>query len=327
MQIENLNSLSILIFTMICLWSIFLFGYNYCRRERLRKVYRLLFNQNRFFYIRYLCLVMSLIIISLSIFRVSYYDNSSLESEKSIDIVFVLDVSKSMNTIDIQNASYSRLTYAKNIMTEYVSSHPENRYGLIVFAWDGISISPLSNNINGFLTNLTQVDYTNVAQQWTNLEQALELGYTRFGISEDNSWKTLILISDWWDDNDILDSELLDDINSDSIPSFVFWVWTKLGWPIPIGRDRFGNILYQNFEWFRVVTRLNKKLLKNLADSIWWEYNNLENFGSQLNSIKSQAQKKANEKYKKDISGWLAIFATIFFILYLLFPYLYKWEK
>lgn len=72
--------------------------------------------------------------MSIGIFKINYFDSSTITHNEGLDIVFVLDVSKSMNTIDIQNNSYSRLEYAKAQIRSYLSSHPENKYALVIFA-------------------------------------------------------------------------------------------------------------------------------------------------------------------------------------------------
>ncbi|MDR2640906.1 MAG: hypothetical protein LBC61_06525 [Candidatus Peribacteria bacterium] len=53
-----------------------------------------------------------------------------------MDIIFALDVSKSMNVIDIfsNNSSYSRLEFAKGAISDFVSNNLENRYSLVIFA-------------------------------------------------------------------------------------------------------------------------------------------------------------------------------------------------
>jgi len=296
------------------------------RREKIKTVYRLLFTQNKLFYLRYVFLISSLIIISLGIFKISYFgeNQSSWESQ---DVVFVLDVSKSMNTIDIKQGSYSRLDYSKIKISEYMSKYPQNRYGLVIFAGDALSLSPLSNNIDHLLTNLSQVNYTNIAKQWTNLESALELGYARFWISDWNTGKALIVISDGWDSDDTIDSTILSNINPDEIASFVFWVWSGRGWAIPIGKDPFWEIVFQTYQWQQVITKINTSLLKDLADSIDGEYNSLEDLWDQLDTIEKKALQNSLDAYKKSIANILWAISLILFILYLLFPYIWKTKQ
>ena len=81
------------------------------------------------------------------------------------DIVFVLDVSKSMLTQDTPQANTSRLDTAKYHIREYVLKYPDHRYSLVIFAGDALSISPLSSNIDHFLTGLSRVGHQQVLHQ------------------------------------------------------------------------------------------------------------------------------------------------------------------
>ncbi|MDR3150334.1 MAG: VWA domain-containing protein [Candidatus Peribacteria bacterium] len=51
-------------------------------------------------------------------------------------MVFVLDVSKSMNVADISSNdySYTRLLFAKNAIAEFVANNSNNKYSLVIFA-------------------------------------------------------------------------------------------------------------------------------------------------------------------------------------------------
>ena len=320
--------LSLVIFATIWIVAISLLLQNYIRRESLRQIYTLMFTQTKLFYLRYIFLVIALLIASLSLFKLNHYQ-STPSSSLGLDIVFVLDVSKSMNVVDIQNrtGNKSRLAYSKQQIEQYIQSNDNNRYGLIIFAGDSISISPLTDNYDRFLTNLSGVNYSNIATQWTNLLTALELGYARFNISEADTGRALVLISDGWDSEDTSDIWIFKDINADKIATQVLGVGTKLWWPIPIGKDSFGDTLFQKYNWKIVTPKLNSKVLKNVAGALAWEYGLLKNFNTQLSGIEKKAVAKTQDKYKRDLNYILVAIASIFFILYLLFPYFIAWRR
>jgi hypothetical protein len=56
------------------------------------------------------------------------------------------------------------------------------------------------------LNHLSQVNYSNLTQQGSNIAQALELAYQRFTLSDTQTSKTLVMISDGGDTDDIFDS-------------------------------------------------------------------------------------------------------------------------
>jgi hypothetical protein len=51
-------------------------------------------------------------------------------------MMFVLDVSKSMNVADIidSNYAYTRLDVIKDSIAKFVTTHKQDRFGLIIFA-------------------------------------------------------------------------------------------------------------------------------------------------------------------------------------------------
>ncbi len=328
MQIDNFTTPSLLIFTSISALVIIFFLQNYLRRESLKQTYTLMFTQSKIFYLRYIFLILAIIISSLSIFKFSHYDTSP-SSNSGLDIVFVLDVSKSMNVVDVKvsGTQYSRLQYTKKKISEYIISHEQNRYGLVIFAGDGISISPLSENHDRFLTNLAWVNYSNIATQWTDLAKALELWYARFGISENDIGTALVLISDGWDSEDTSELWIFEDINSNEIATQVLGVGTKKWWPIPIWSDAFGTPVFQKYQWNIVTPKLNTRVLKDVANNISWEYGLLTDFENQLDDIEKKSLQNTKDKYKQEYTNILVAIASIFFILYLLFPYYIRWRK
>ena len=326
MQIDNLHTLSISIFIIICLWLWILFVWNYLRREKLKQKYQLLFDQHKSFYLRYISLICAVIFTAISLFEIHSYSNTSSQKE-SIDVVFVLDVSKSMNTQDLNDSSLSRIEYAQSQLQDYILNAPDNRYALVIFAGDSISISPLSHNIENIINNIARVDYRNIAKQWTDIQTALELWYKRFEISENNTGKALILISDGWDEDTQIDTQAIKDINTNKIPSFIFGVWSSAGGKIPLWVDRFWKTIYQSYQWNTVITKLNDRFLKNVAENIGGHYNSLVDFWDQLDEIKTSAIYSSWDRYKHDISWKIAIIIALLYIIYLVFPYLPTWKK
>jgi hypothetical protein len=61
--------------------------------------------------------------------------NSQKEVNQS-SILFILDVSKSMDAQDVYDAdkSISRLNASKNFIKEFIKKHPNNEFSLQIFA-------------------------------------------------------------------------------------------------------------------------------------------------------------------------------------------------
>ncbi len=333
MNIENLTIVTVIIF-LIIVWGMWILWWKfYTQRKLLAQKYSLLFWKDNSIYTKYIAYFTSLILITLGIFTIQYTSKSS--SDKSwnwVDIAFVLDVSKSMNSLDYQNDEYyiSRLDYTKELLSDYIIAHPENRYWLVIFAWDAVSASPLTTDHSTFLTFLEGIDYTNLSVQWTNLEKAIELGIQRLFVwvqnTDEERSKALILLSDWWDEGDRVDLDYIKKtLQNKPLSTMVIGVGKKSWAKIPDGRDRFWRIRFQKYQWKEVVTKLNSALLKDVAQAINGPYITIDNLNSwkkiekNLESLEKKALTLHSSGEKKDASRWLAILALLCFLFWLLY--------
>jgi len=265
-------------------------------------------------------LVLSLIFMILATFYAYLYKNNNKNIVNSNEnIVFVLDVSKSMNTIDVKNNGQitTRLKFAKKAIQNYVLKHPNFKYGLVIFAWQAQAIVPLTNDINIFLTFLEWVNYKNLTKQWTNFSQAIQLAIERF---KNVKWnKNLVLISDGGDPGDY---KWLDFKFPKNIHSFVFWVWSEKWGKIFIWYDDFWEPIFETYRWNYVITKLNKENLEKLASDINWKYFDLNSVNGLDVLDKYIKAKNVSTKNKKEIKKWkdfiiktLALLSFIFLIL------------
>lgn len=320
MQFTNLNIFSFLIF-IIFLWIIAFLAYQkYFLQKEFNKKFDLIASKNNF-YLKYIFLILSFFVILFGIFWIKYWEQKNISANKWIDMMFVLDVSKSMNVADIRdsNYSYTRLQVAKKAIWDYVAKHPENRYWLVIFAWDAISTIPLTTDSNLFLTMLSGVDYRNLTVQWSDFEKALRLWVNRF-IWDKNRSKALVFISDWWD---YWDNTNIDISDKKNIAFSVVWVWTEKWWKIILGQDAFWRMKYQRYKWQYVISKLNLNNLKEIANKLDANFIKLNEVSDifalekQFSSLEKKAYKKLNSWNLADFSRNLTIFSFILFLIFL----------
>lgn len=334
MEITNLNLLSIFIFIVIVLTCIFLLFNFYIKREKLKKKYILLFNQNKYFYVKYLLLFISLFFLLFSIFWIQYFSSEQEQKIDWIDLVFTLDVSKSMNALDFENSTISRLEVSKALITKYVLNNPNNRYWLVIFAWDAISLSPLTTDTSIFINFLQNVDYRNLSKQWTDLEKAINLSVDRLYFEKDDRSKALVLISDGWDEWEEINLDNIKKISkSKNIPNIILWVATNNWAYIPDWADLFWNIIYQKYNWEAVITKLNSSVLKDIANSLNWSYYSVSSISNlwkdleKFDDLKKKSILTTGLSKSKDIWYFLSILSLLFFLLYLFFNVTSTWKK
>lgn len=331
MQFTDLNITTFLIFISLLGFILFTWYKTYNKQIQFNNKFRLLAN-GRYFYVKYLFLILSFLIILLSVFWIKFWDKNIKNQNNWVDMTFVVDVSKSMNVADINSwdYSYTRLDVVKDSISKFVSTHPQDRFWLIIFAWDAVSNVPLTSDHDLFLTLLQGVDYRNLLKQWSDFEKALSLWVERFNYSDDRS-KAIIFISDWWDPEDKINQDNIKSISKKVkwINYFVVWVWTNSGWKIITWTDPFGRYDYQKYNWEYVVSKINKSNLRDIASALGWEYYyvsevwDLSKLNKSIDKLEKKVIKTDINWEKADAWRFLAMISFIFFILFLII-YLYE---
>lgn len=322
MQAFNINFYSLLFFVFINLFLFFMFYRFYKKQLFFEK--KSIFSVSKYFYFKLSFLFLSFFFIFLSIFWFKY---NSLEqsSNEGIDLVFVLDVSKSMNVADIswENWYYTRLDFSKKLIWDFVLKNKNNRFWLIIFSWEAKSVLPLTSDLDLFLTFLDWVDYKNLEKQWSSFFEAIELSSKRL-LSSDSSSKAIVLISDWWDQEDKIDEKIKNFLDKNSF-YFIIWVWSEKWWKIILDKNLFWEYNFQRYNWEYVISKLNEENLKKLAELSSWKYFKLDKISDlsviekDLEKIKKTVYLKNEKNFLKSFSRNLAFISFLLFICFIVF--------
>lgn len=193
-----------------------------------------------------------------------------LFNDNDHEIIVALDVSQSMLVEDMWPKK-SRLAYAKEKINDVVVNIPNAKRWLTIFAWETQNILPVSSDISLFLTILAWVDHRNLTKQWTQLGEAIRESSQRFD-SDSTAKKTVLVLSDGWDDPVLPDEQLHSLIQSGAIQLFILWIWTPTWWPIPMWVDLFWNLLTKQRKNQTVISSLQEQSMKTAANTLWGEY-------------------------------------------------------
>ena len=82
--------------------------------------------------------------------------------------------------IAVDGKNISRLSQAKSLIEAYTLAHPENRYGLAIFAGQARLVSPLTTEASSILTFLASTDTTSISVGGTNFAEAINTALDRF---------------------------------------------------------------------------------------------------------------------------------------------------
>jgi len=272
-------------------------------------------------------LISTLICVCLARFFAKQQNISNDQWDGWDNIVFALDVSKSMNAVDVNIASksYSRLQAAKILINNIVNKTENKKFGLVVFAEDATSVSPLTADYSSFLNLLAGVNHQNVVKQGTNIYNALALAIPRFLQNEDKK-NYLIILSDGWEDETIkYKKEIKELLEDQDIKIFVIGIWMEAWSYIPEWRSIRGELVYKTFENELVITKINTNFLKNISSLLWWKFILFENaFQEVIKTLSGDISFKNKKTHSEKTSQIFMLLALFFFSIFIT---LILWKK
>ena len=235
---------------------------------------------------------------------------------EGVDVVFALDVSKSMLAEDV---APNRLEKAKQIISRIIDKLGSDRVGIIIYAGNAYPLLPITTDQAAAKMFLQNADPDMVSSQGTAINEALKLGKSYFDDDEQTN-RYLFLISDG-EDHDENVSYIADEATKEGIKIFTIGVGNADGGPIPIKRngtlvgykkDRAGEV---------VITRMNDQTLKKIATDGDGEYlygDNTTKTVDYINNLLLKADKKEFETKQfsdfKDQFQWFIGLGILFLI-------------
>lgn len=242
--------------------------------------------------------------------------------QKTNSVVFLLDVSNSMNAQDVQP---NRLELAKSIIINSIQNIHDGKVGVIVFAGEAESIMPLTLDYSAAETYLSGIETNIVGRQGTDFLKAVEVAAKKFKNIPKGSRK-IILISDG-EDNEGNDKAAIDEAQKEGIVINSVSVGSDEGAPIPI--YEFGQLMGYKTDSNEetIITKRQSEALMSLAYDTNGEYidgNNLNNAIAKITNILKQKGTTTALVDTQTAIHYYQIFLVIslflFFLIYLINP-------
>ncbi|WP_162054795.1 VWA domain-containing protein [Pontibacter pamirensis] len=196
-------------------------------------------------------LFMMLVLVALA--RPQRANEQVEQTAEGIDIVLVLDVSGSM---ELQDIKPNRLAAAREVALDFIRGRVQDRIGLVVFAGDAYSLSPLTTDYQLLRDHLNSIDHKMIPNDGTAIGSALAVAINRMRDSDAKS-KVVILISDGENTAGSLDPELAAQL------AYAYAI--KL-YTIGIGKD--GQVPYEEVETGNTIfveTQMDETSLRRIA--------------------------------------------------------------
>ena len=209
------------------------------------------------------------VILFLSIALANPKIGTELKSinREGVDIVFAIDVSKSMLAEDV---APNRLTRSKRIISEIINSLSSDRVGIVAYAAQAIPQVPLTTDFASVKNFLQVIDTDMLSSQGTSIDSALNLSVNFFDQNSDTN-RVLILISDGEDHDDIPES-IINLISENNINLITIGIGQEAGTTIPIKIDGTVDSYKKDINGDVVITKRNSDFLLKIASSSKGEY-------------------------------------------------------
>ncbi|MEN1783940.1 MAG: VWA domain-containing protein [Bacteroidota bacterium] len=245
---------------------------------------------------------------------------SKLETVKreGVDIVFAVDVSKSMLVEDI---APNRLEKAKRVVSEIINHLASDRVGIIAYAGQAYPQLPITTDYGAAKMFLQGMNTDMLSSQGTAINAAIDLAATYFDDAEQTN-RVLFIISDGEDHSRGNTIKAVENAIAEGIKVYTIGVGKAKGGPIPIKENGVVERLKKNQEGEVVISRLNETILTQIATLGEGNYINGANTEEAVAYIKealAQMDKKEFEakqfaEYKDQFQWFLAIGAFFLFL-------------
>lgn len=242
--------------------------------------------------------------------------STKTKTTRGIDIVMAIDVSASMLAKDL---SPNRLEALKKVAAEFIKGRPNDRIGLVEYAGESYTKTPITSDKGIVLRSLKSIRYNTIIEGGTAIGMGLATSVNRLKDSKATS-KVIILLTDGVNNSGFIDPKIASELAVEyGIKTYTIGLGTNGMALTPVAILQNGS-----FQYARAQVEIDEELLKEIADVTGGKYfratNNkkLEEIYSEINKLeKTEVEEfkfyNYDEKYRN-----LVLLAGLLLLLELL---------
>lgn len=179
---------------------------------------------------------------------------------EGIDIVFAIDVSKSMLAEDV---APSRLEKSKQLVSQIINNLGSDRIGIVAYSGSAFPVLPITTDYSVAKMFLQSMNPGMISSQGTSIDQAINLA-TTFIDKKDKTNKLLIIISDG-EDHSESSLNAAEEAKKLGLKIITIGVGSEKGGPIPLKRNGVVETFQRDQNDEVVITKRNPDVLKEIA--------------------------------------------------------------
>lgn len=227
------------------------------------------------------------------------------KTTKGIDIVMAIDVSSSMLARDLKP---NRLSALKEVAAEFIAKRPTDRIGLVAYAGESYTKTPITSDKGIVLSALREITYGQLSDG-TAIGMGLATSVNRLKESASVS-KVIILLTDGVNNAGFIEPQTAADLALEyNIKTYTIGLGTNGNALSPVGYNPDGSFRYG----MRQV-EIDEELLKSIAEATGGRYfratdnEELEAIYDEINKLeKTEIEEFKYYRYEEEFRPWVLL--------------------
>ncbi len=260
-------------------------------------------------------ILLALALIGVALARPQYGVDWIERKARGLDIVFVLDSSKSMLATDLRP---TRLERAKLAIIDLVKRLESDRIGLVAFAGNAFLQTPPTLDYSAFRENLDSIGQTSISRGGSDIGRAIREAAKAF--PKDNNFKVVILLTDG-EDQEQQAIDTAREVAKDGIKIYTIGIGTPEGEYLKVRNAQGTEEFIRDSSGQPVRSQLDERTLQEIARLTGASYRRLsdQSLNTLYNSVlatlpreerESELQEARIERYQ-----WALSVACILLVL------------
>jgi Ca-activated chloride channel family protein len=190
--------------------------------------------------------------------------STKTKTTRGIDIVMAIDVSASMLAKDL---SPNRLEALKKVAAEFIKGRPNDRIGLVEYAGESYTKTPITSDKAIVLRALESIKYNTIIEGGTAIGMGLATAVNRLKDSKAKS-KVIILLTDGVNNSGFIDPKIASELAVEyGIKTYTIGIGTNGMALSPVAILPNGS-----FQYGRIQVEIDEELLKEIAEVTGGKY-------------------------------------------------------
>ena len=190
--------------------------------------------------------------------------SSKTKTTRGIDIIMAIDVSASMLAKDLKP---NRLEALKKVAGEFVNKRPNDRIGLVEYAGESYTRTPITSDKSIVLNSMKEIEYNTVITGGTAIGMGLATAVNRIKDSKAKS-KIIILLTDGVNNSGFIEPKTASELAVEyGVKTYTIGLGSNRNALAPIAINPNGS-----FRFGLTKVEIDEKLLKEIANQTGGKY-------------------------------------------------------